>query len=132
MQHDAVKSDLHGRCTPDVIRASQDGLWAHVVERANLQQHRVIWHTVSGIQDQPCHQGGAPGLQHLGVLALMAPCRAYRLRRAASMRLTWLSRAMLVVSLLMALAMPKSISLSCPSTIRKLAGFRSECTMRAS
>ena len=45
---------------------------------------------------------------------------------------TWLSRAMDVVSDLMALAMPKSMSLSCPSTMRKLAGFRSECTMRAS
>lgn len=46
--------------------------------------------------------------------------------------LTWLSLAMLVVSLLMALAMPKSMSLSCPSTMRKLAGFRSECTILAS
>ena len=45
---------------------------------------------------------------------------------------TWLSLAMLVVSLLMALAMPKSMSLSCPSTMRKLAGFRSECTILAS
>lgn len=32
----------------------------------------------------------------------------------------------------MALAMPKSISLSTPSTIKKLAGLRSECTMRSS
>ena len=45
---------------------------------------------------------------------------------------TWLSRAMEVVSDLMALAIPKSMSLSWPSTIRKLAGFRSECTMRSS
>ena len=41
------------------------------------------------------------------------------------------SRAMEVVSPPMALAMPKSISLSCPSTTRKLAGLRSLCTMRA-
>lgn len=45
---------------------------------------------------------------------------------------TWLSLAMLVVSLLMALAMPKSMSLSCPSTMRKLAGLRSEWTILAS
>lgn len=45
---------------------------------------------------------------------------------------TWDSRAMDVVSPFMALAMPKSISFSWPSTSRKLAGFRSLWTMRSS
>ena len=44
----------------------------------------------------------------------------------------WASLAMEVVSEEMALAMPKSMSLSWPSTTKKFAGFRSLCTMRAS
>ena len=44
---------------------------------------------------------------------------------------TWDSRAMEVGSGEMALAMPKSMSFSAPCTTRKLAGFKSECTMRA-
>ena len=39
---------------------------------------------------------------------------------------------MFVVSFWIVLAMPKSISLSVPSTKRKFAGLRSECTMRSS
>lgn len=39
---------------------------------------------------------------------------------------------MLVVSLIIALAMPKSISFSDPLTRRKLAGFKSEWTIRSS
>ena len=42
------------------------------------------------------------------------------------------SRTMFVVSFLIVFAMPKSISFSVPSTMRKLAGFKSECTMRSS
>jgi hypothetical protein len=39
---------------------------------------------------------------------------------------------MFVVSFIIALAMPKSISLSEPLTSIKLAGFKSECTIRSS
>ena len=46
--------------------------------------------------------------------------------------LTCESRWIFVVSLLMALAIPKSISFKKPLTRRKFAGFRSECTMRSS
>jgi hypothetical protein len=39
---------------------------------------------------------------------------------------------MLVVSFWIALAIPKSMSLSSPLTSKKLAGFKSECTIRSS
>ena len=42
------------------------------------------------------------------------------------------SRWMLVVSLIIALAIPKSISFREPLTRRKFAGFKSECTIRSS
>lgn len=64
-------------------------------------------------------EGAGPWLrEHCGV----------RMRSA----LTCDSRLMDVVSPWMDLAMPKSMSFSWPCTSRKLAGFKSECTMRSS
>ncbi len=37
-------ADLHGRSTSDVVGASQNGLWTHVVQSTNLQlQAAVQW-----------------------------------------------------------------------------------------
>ena len=66
-------------------------------------------------------------------------------RRPASQHVQWIkvekeveisitceSRWMFVVSFIIALAIPKSISFKEPLTRRKLAGFKSECTIRSS
>ena len=66
------------------------------------------------------------------LLLTTAHCSKRQQHRRAMRGLAWASLAMEVVSEEMALAMPKSISLSCPSTTRKLAGFRSLCTILAS
>ena len=147
------RAHLHGRPAPDVVLAAQDRLGAHVVQGAHLALARDaggvcaagrgawrvgearMWageHVMAGTSGQAAApkqrraerqassmhragcRGGAAGPCTRGA-ALSAPPPPAPPPRPPD----W-----------MALAMPKSISFSWPSTTRKLAGLRSECTMR--
>lgn len=126
---------LHGGPAPDVLLPAQDGLGAHVVQGANLglaRNGRRVWHgrgaggesgrEVSAVMGGPC-SNDTPHAPRPCV-----PARQICRHRPLPPPSPHSSRAPED----MALAMPKSMSFSTPSTTKKLAGLMSECTIRRS